>query len=105
MKQRLLIIEDELPMRTALADALAADGYRVLTAEDGASGLEKALREQPDLVLLGGTIAAAVVGYLSIWFLIEFLRRNSTMIFIVYRIALGAVILVLLGLGVLSPHA
>ena len=32
---RLLVIEDELPMRTALADALAAEGYRVLTAADG----------------------------------------------------------------------
>lgn len=77
----------------------------------GASGLLQ-LKEAVDILpadsfvpLLGGTIAAAIVGYLSIWFLIEFLRRNSTMIFIVYRIALGAVILVLLGLGVLSPHA
>ena len=52
MKERLLIVEDERPMRTALADALAAEGYRVLTAENGETGLEKALREQPDLVLL-----------------------------------------------------
>jgi undecaprenyl-diphosphatase len=55
--------------------------------------------------LLGGTIAAAVVGYLSIWFLIAFLRKNSTMIFIVYRIVLGLVLLVLLWQGVISPHA
>jgi DNA-binding response OmpR family regulator len=49
---RILIIEDELPMRTALADCLEAEGYRVLTAADGQSGLERALREKPDLVLL-----------------------------------------------------
>jgi DNA-binding response OmpR family regulator len=49
---RLLIIEDELPMRTALADCLEAEGYRVLTASDGQAGLERALREKPDLVLL-----------------------------------------------------
>jgi DNA-binding response OmpR family regulator len=49
---RILIIEDELPMRTALADCLEAEGYRVLTANDGQSGLERALREKPDLVLL-----------------------------------------------------
>jgi DNA-binding response OmpR family regulator len=49
---RILIIEDELPMRTALADCLEAEGYRVLTATDGQSGLERALREKPDLVLL-----------------------------------------------------
>ena len=50
--QRLLIIEDELPMRTALADVLTAEGYRVLTAPDGESGLQRALAEKPDLILL-----------------------------------------------------
>ena len=49
---RILIIEDELPMRTALADCLAAEGYRVLTAADGETGLQRALAEKPDLVLL-----------------------------------------------------
>jgi DNA-binding response OmpR family regulator len=50
--ERILIIEDELPMRTALQDALAAENYRVLTAADGESGLKRALEEKPDLVLL-----------------------------------------------------
>lgn len=50
--ERILIVEDELPMRTALEDVLAAEGYRVLTAADGESGLERAIREKPDLVLL-----------------------------------------------------
>lgn len=49
---RLLIIEDELPMRTALADALSGEGYRVLTAADGQAGLDRALAEKPDLILL-----------------------------------------------------
>jgi DNA-binding response OmpR family regulator len=49
---RILIIEDELPMRTALSDCLAAEGYRVLTSADGEDGLRRALEEQPDLVLL-----------------------------------------------------
>lgn len=52
MGERILIIEDELPMRIALQDVLAGEGYRVLTALDGKSGLEKALGEQPDLLLL-----------------------------------------------------
>src|SRR5215475_485589 len=41
--ERLLIVEDELPMRTALADALASDGE---------AGLRRAIEEKPDLVLL-----------------------------------------------------
>jgi len=52
MNSRLLIVEDELPMRTALKDCLEGEGYRVLTAADGAAGLERALKEKPDLVLL-----------------------------------------------------
>lgn len=53
--------------------------------------------------LLVATIVAAVVGYLAIWFLIAFLRKNSTAIFIVYRLILGAIILGLLWFGVLNP--
>jgi len=49
---RILIIEDETPMRTALADLLASEDYRVITAADGESGLQRALDEKPDLVLL-----------------------------------------------------
>src|SRR5678815_2021105 len=49
---RILIVEDELPMRTALADVLQAEGYRPLTASDGESGLDRALAEKPDLILL-----------------------------------------------------
>jgi len=49
---RVLIIEDEFAMRTALADCLSAEGYRVLTAADGAEGLQRALAERPDLILL-----------------------------------------------------
>src|SRR5262245_51113938 len=49
---RVLIIEDELPMRTALQDCLEGEGYRVLTATNGQAGLERALAEKPDLILL-----------------------------------------------------
>jgi DNA-binding response OmpR family regulator len=49
---RILIIEDELPMRTALKDILDSEGYRVLTAADGETGMERAIREKPDLILL-----------------------------------------------------
>ena len=50
--ERILIIEDELPMRTGLQDVLEAEGYRVLTAADGETGLARALEEKPDLLLL-----------------------------------------------------
>jgi DNA-binding response OmpR family regulator len=49
---RILVIEDELPMRTVLTDCLEAEGYRVLTAADGEKGLERAVAEKPKLILL-----------------------------------------------------
>jgi len=49
---RILIIEDEAPMRRALVDVLEAEGYRALTAADGQIGLHTALEEKPDLILL-----------------------------------------------------
>src|ERR1022692_82738 len=48
----ILIIEDELPMRTALHDVLEGEGYRVLTAPEGETGLQRTVDEKPDLVLL-----------------------------------------------------
>ena len=49
---RLLVIEDEAPMRTALVETLKAEGYRVMAAADGPSGLELACTEPFDLALL-----------------------------------------------------
>lgn len=52
MNERILIVEDELPMRTALRDCLVAEGYRVLACADGQAGLRRAAEEKPDLLLL-----------------------------------------------------
>ena len=54
--------------------------------------------------LLIGTLVSAVVGYLSIWFLLNFLKKYSTLVFIIYRIILGIIILVLLYQGIISPN-
>lgn len=53
--------------------------------------------------LLVGTIVAGIVGYLSIWFLLAFLRRNTTAVFIIYRLILGSVLLILLWQGLINP--
>lgn len=50
--ERILVVEDEVSMRTILGDCLERRGYRVLTSADGAEGLRRALEEKPDLVLL-----------------------------------------------------
>ena len=62
------------------------------------------LPEESLMPLLVGTVVAAIVGYISIWFLMAFLKRNSTGIFIAYRLVLATVILVLLWQGIISPQ-
>lgn len=52
MNTRVLVIEDEEVLRMALCDALRAAGYAVLEAADGEAGLQCALREAPELILL-----------------------------------------------------
>jgi DNA-binding response OmpR family regulator len=49
---RLLLIEDEIALRVAVRDALVDEGWRVITAADGREGLDKALVEKPDLIVL-----------------------------------------------------
>lgn len=49
---RVLVVEDEEPLRLALTDALASEGFEVLEAADGEAGLATALAEGPDVILL-----------------------------------------------------
>src|SRR5258706_2281720 len=49
---RLLVVEDEEPLATALADGLTAEGFAVQIALDGAGGLRLAREQQFDLILL-----------------------------------------------------
>ena len=55
------------------------------------------------LTLIIATITSAVSGYLTIEFLLKFLRKNSTVVFIVYRIAMGVVIIILILNNVIQP--
>ena len=49
---RVLVIDDEAPIRLLCRVNLEAEGMGVLEASDGPSGLEKARHELPDVVLL-----------------------------------------------------
>ena len=52
MHELILIIEDEPQIARLARDYLEKNGFRVLVAGDGVSGLAAARRESPDLVLL-----------------------------------------------------
>lgn len=73
------------------------------------AGLYELYKERHELLasradavnLLLALVVSGVVGYASIAFLLRYLKTHTTHLFIVYRLALGSVLLVLLARGVL----
>ena len=49
---RVLVVDDEAPIRLLCRVNLEAEGMQVLEASDGPSGLEEARKEKPDVILL-----------------------------------------------------
>lgn len=71
-KKRILIIEDEMPLRGALREFLIREGFAVLEAENGEKGLEIATREHPDLILLD-----IVMPHMDGMTMLSFLRKDA----------------------------
>ena len=77
-------------------------------AASGALELKEAIHKLPDgtyLPLIAATIVSGVVGYASIWFLLRFLKTHSTGIFFVFRLIVGAAIILALTGGYISANA
>ena len=51
-KHKILVIEDDPAILTGLEDYLSAENYEIVTSQDGLEGLNIALNEHPDLILL-----------------------------------------------------
>ncbi len=52
MPKTILVVDDKASVRTLVREYLAAEGFRVVTAENGQNALYAARQEKPDLVLL-----------------------------------------------------
>lgn len=52
MEERVLIVEDDTPVRRMLERSLAAEGFEVSSAPDGGTALAMSERSAPDLVVL-----------------------------------------------------
>jgi CheY-like chemotaxis protein len=57
--KKILVVEDGEVERELMRLALEREGYRVITAEDGARGFELALAERPDLIITDFWMPAA----------------------------------------------
>jgi undecaprenyl-diphosphatase len=53
---------------------------------------------------LVGTLTSMVVGLVSIWALLNYLRRNNYNVFVLYRLVAAAAVLILIATGVQSAH-
>jgi undecaprenyl-diphosphatase len=74
-------------------------------AASGLLEMKEALHRLPQgslATLAVGTIVSGIVGYLSIWFLLRFLKTHTTGVFIGYRLIVGGAILIMLFSGRIS---
>ncbi|MCP4613005.1 MAG: response regulator, partial [Planctomycetes bacterium] len=51
-KDKILIIEDTVGYQRVYHDALEAEGYKVISADNGKQGWELTLKDRPNLILL-----------------------------------------------------
>ncbi len=75
-------------------------GATLLEVASKASDISHGVGWGPTLV---ATVVAFVVGYAAVAWLLRFVAHHGLGIFIRYRVALGAVVLVLVGAGAISP--
>lgn len=51
-KEKILIVEDDIPLRDMYQARLEMEGYEVEVAYDGEEGLSKTIKEKPNLIIL-----------------------------------------------------
>jgi two-component system phosphate regulon response regulator PhoB len=52
MAKKILVVDDELDMRTFVSTLLETSGYKPLTAVDGKEGMEVARKKKPSVIIL-----------------------------------------------------
>ena len=52
MSQRILVVDDEMDLRTFISTLLESNGYRVTVAENGEQGMQQVREKRPSLITL-----------------------------------------------------
>lgn len=112
-----------IPGASRSGSAISGSFFRDMTREDAArfsfllsipavllSGVFELFSQRHTLLsgedaivsLLIATIVSGVVGYWSIWFLISYIKKHSLLLFVVYRVLFGVLIIILLSTKVIS---
>jgi response regulator RpfG family c-di-GMP phosphodiesterase len=50
--KKILIVDDELPLLKIMTDEFVGQGFKVITAQNGADGFKAAIENHPDLIIL-----------------------------------------------------
>jgi len=75
-----------------LIPAVLSSGVYELISERG----HLLASHESTISLIVATLVDGIVGYLTIWFLLSFIRKHSLMFFVIYRIVMGTLIIILL---------
>jgi len=70
--KKILIVDDEAPILNGISDKFTHEGFAVVKAIDGQDGLDKALLEHPDFILLDNLMPNA-----SGFYFLENLRKDA----------------------------
>lgn len=70
--KRILLVDDDEALSSALHERLMSDGYEVSMVGDGKAGLETALAEHPDLIILD-----VMMPIMNGWETLEALRADG----------------------------
>lgn len=73
MKKKILVVDDEREIAESVRIALEADGYDVIVCYDGNQGLDLAVEEKPDLLILDMMMPKR-----SGFLVLETLRQSAT---------------------------
>lgn len=52
MAKRILVVDDEMDLRTYIATLLESNGYKVTVAENGEQGMDKVREKKPSLITM-----------------------------------------------------
>ena len=76
MARKILVIDDEQELLEVVEEVLEGNGYQVVTAKSGAEGVQLAIEEEPDLIMLD--IAMPKMDGLEVLSRLRGIRETST---------------------------
>jgi two-component system, OmpR family, alkaline phosphatase synthesis response regulator PhoP len=82
---KILVVDDEAPIRLLCRVNLEAAGFEVIEAPDGVAGFERAREEQPDLILLDLMMPGPLGWEVAEWLLDDRVTGSTPIVLVTAR--------------------